>query len=87
MTIQLNMKQDLAWGLGRLNLESKGSTENVHLRFSIHPAIIETEGITLVRDFYKYVNEYFFAGGSRANDHVHQLLLSFRERMAQTATH
>jgi len=60
ITIDLGVKRDLTWGLERLGLEATLDTRSTtHLRFAIHPGIIEVENITSTRDFYKYVNNSF----------------------------
>ena len=59
ITIDLGMKRDLSWGLGRLGLEATPETRNTHLRFAIHPSIIEVENVTSARDFYEYINNSF----------------------------
>ena len=59
ITIDLGTRRDLTWGLERLGLEDTPGTKDTHLRFAIHPGIVEVENITSSRDFYKYINNSF----------------------------
>ena len=60
ITMDLSVTRDLNWGLSRLNLEGHtGEFEVNHLRFFIHPGIIQEQSITFVRDFYQWVYNFY----------------------------
>jgi len=59
ITMDLSIKRDLSWGMSRLNLDNHVTIENNHLRFYIHPGIMEEQSISYARDFYEWVNKFF----------------------------